>query len=46
MSRRYASPLTPAGVAEAVVGLGALSREDRATALGVTADGVHAIPGG
>jgi NAD(P)-dependent dehydrogenase (short-subunit alcohol dehydrogenase family) len=46
LSRRYASPLTPAGVAEAVVALGAPRSEERATALGVTADGVHAIPGG
>jgi NAD(P)-dependent dehydrogenase (short-subunit alcohol dehydrogenase family) len=45
MSRRFASPLTPEGVAEAIVELGGLGPGDQATVVGVTGDGVHAIPG-
>src|SRR3954469_11600696 len=43
LARRFAAPLTPAGVAQAVVELGALRPDDQATVLGVTAEGVRAI---
>jgi NAD(P)-dependent dehydrogenase (short-subunit alcohol dehydrogenase family) len=45
MSRRFTAPLTAAGVAEVISGLGRLGPEDRATVLGVTAGGVQAITG-
>jgi len=45
MSRRFPAPLTPAGVAEAIVALAARPPDGEAVVFGVTAGGVRPIPG-